>query len=221
MSTTQQRIQTSVGTPRLTRAKDQTFKKELRRVIRYVLHSPLALLGVVLVVLTLLITIFAPWISPHDPYAVNLNLTLTPPNATYWLGTDEAGRDLLSRIFSGAQTSVTTGVAVIVITLLFGSAVGMREVFENVLNWQTVEMEGIYHRRHPALPFIEALAAAVEITSTNPARLLRESERGALRTGNRADAILASIEGEPGAYRVAVHRAWLAGVPVGPGADGG
>lgn len=105
--------------------------------------------------------------------------------------------------------------------VLFGSAVGMREVFENILNWQTVEMEGIYHRRHPALPFIEALAAAVEITSTNPARLLRESERGTLRTGNRADAILASIEGEPGAYRVTVHRVWLAGLLVEPAAAGG
>src|SRR5215211_856951 len=124
MSTTQQQIQASVGVPRLARAKDAPFKKELRRVIRYVLHSPLALLGVVLVVLTLFITIFAPWIAPHDPYAVNLNLTLTPPNADFRLGTDEAGRDLLSRIFVGAQTSVTTGVIVIVITLLFGSAVG-------------------------------------------------------------------------------------------------
>jgi peptide/nickel transport system permease protein len=124
MSTTQQHLQTSVGTPRLARAKDQTFKKELRRVTRYVLRSPLALLGVVLVVVTLLVTIFAPWISPHDPYAVDLNLTLTPPNASFWLGTDEAGRDLLSRILAGAQTSVTTGVIVIVITLLFGSAVG-------------------------------------------------------------------------------------------------
>jgi len=98
--------------------------------------------------------------------------------------------------------------------VLFGSAVGMREVFENTLNWLTVEMEGIYHRVHPALPFAEALAAAVEITSANPARLLRETGRGALRTGNRADAILASIEGDPGAYRVAVKKVWLAGVPV-------
>jgi len=98
---------------------------------------------------------------------------------------------------------------------LFGSAAGMREVFENTLSWLSVEMEGTWRRRHPALPFIEALRAASSICSANPARLLGEGDRGRLAAGSRADAILARISGEPGAYRVEVRSAWIGGMPAG------
>lgn len=124
MSVTQQHAQTVVGSSALAQVKSYTVKTELGRIYQYMIGRPLALLGVLLVVLTLFITIFAPWISPHAPYAINLNAKLTPPNATYWLGTDEAGRDLLSRIFYGARLSVTTGIFVIFITFIFGSTVG-------------------------------------------------------------------------------------------------
>jgi len=97
------------------------------------------------------------------------------------------------------------------VAMLFGSAVGMREVFENLLNWLSVEMEGIHTRRHAALPFDEALRAASALTSGNPARLLGEAERGHLRPGERADAVLARIRGGPGEYGVEVRDVWVGG----------
>ncbi len=99
---------------------------------------------------------------------------------------------------------------------LFGSAVGMREVFQNALNWLSREMEGTWHRRHEALPFTEALRAAAAISSANPARLLGESGRGSLAAGSRADAVLARVEGEAGEYRVEVEMAWVGGEPFFP-----
>jgi N-acetylglucosamine-6-phosphate deacetylase len=95
--------------------------------------------------------------------------------------------------------------------MLFGSAMGMREIFENLLNWLSVEMEWIHTRRHAALPFEEALRAACALTSGNPARLLGEAERGHLRPGARADAVLARIRGGPGEYRVEVRGVWVSG----------
>ncbi len=102
---------------------------------------------------------------------------------------------------------------------LFGSAAGMRAVFENILSWLSREMAGIYHRRHRALSLVDALRAAVDLTSANPARVLGESGRGRLAVNSRADAILASIDGVPGEYRVKVDAVWLAGEAVSNSAD--
>jgi peptide/nickel transport system permease protein len=124
MATTQQQIQAQVGLPTLAESKGHAVTKEVRRIGHYLRSSPLACIGVGLVTLTFVITIFAPWLAPHDPYAVDLKLKLTAPNGTFWLGTDEAGRDLLSRIVYGARLSVTTGLFVIVLSLLVGSTLG-------------------------------------------------------------------------------------------------
>jgi hypothetical protein len=100
--------------------------------------------------------------------------------------------------------------------MLFRSAVGMREVFENALNWLSQEMEGIWRRSHPALPFPEALRDAVALTSGNPARLLGEQDRGRLVAGARADALLAVIDGPPGGYQVELKTVWVGGEVIAP-----
>ena len=55
-----------------------------------------------LTALLVLTAILAPWISPHDPLAINLPARLAPPDARHWLGTDHLGRDILSRLMAGA-----------------------------------------------------------------------------------------------------------------------
>ncbi|MBI4606035.1 MAG: hypothetical protein HY721_29060 [Planctomycetes bacterium] len=87
---------------------------------------------------------------------------------------------------------------------LFGSAVHMRDVFENALNLLTREMAGVYTRRHPALPLEEALAAASALCSRNAASLLGLADRGEIAAGRRGDVVLAGISGGPGAYAVEV-----------------
>jgi N-acetylglucosamine-6-phosphate deacetylase len=92
---------------------------------------------------------------------------------------------------------------------LFGSVAGMREVFENIVNLLSREMEGVYYRSHPALDLAGAVEAACRLTSTNPAALLGLTDRGVLAAGKRGDALLVELQGSPGAYRVRLHGTWL------------
>ncbi len=64
-------------------------------------HNPLAATGAVLVIVFVTFALFAPWIAPQDPAAINLPARLDPPSRAHWFGTDELGRDILSRIVYG------------------------------------------------------------------------------------------------------------------------
>lgn len=75
--------------------------------------SPLTLVGGVIIVLILLLMVLSPWITPHDPNAINLSARLLPPSAAHWFGTDEVGRDLFSRVLVGSQQSVVAGLVVV------------------------------------------------------------------------------------------------------------
>ena len=75
--------------------------------------------------------IFAPWVAPHDPNAIDIINRLNPPawqtggSTQYLLGTDELGRDILSRIIWGARTSITIGLAVVAFSVVVGTATGL------------------------------------------------------------------------------------------------
>ena len=73
----------------------------------------------------LLITIFAKYICPYDPYAQDLSQAMQPPSATHLMGTDTYGRDMLSRVLIGAQTSISSTFALIAIITVFGTIVGI------------------------------------------------------------------------------------------------
>ena len=87
-------------------------------------HNPLAATGVVLVSIFVLFAIFAPWIAPQDPAAINLPTRLEPPSAAHWLGSDELGRDILSRIIYGARISMLVGSCVVLTSLALGLVIG-------------------------------------------------------------------------------------------------
>ena len=73
----------------------------------------------------LLITIFAKYICPYDPYAQDLSQAMQPPSATHLMGTDTYGRDMLSRVLIGAQTSISSTFALVAIITVFGTIVGI------------------------------------------------------------------------------------------------
>ena len=73
----------------------------------------------------LLITIFAKYICPYDPYAQDLSQAMQPPGATHLMGTDTYGRDMLSRVLIGAQTSISSTFALVAIITVFGTIVGI------------------------------------------------------------------------------------------------
>ncbi|MFJ6321657.1 MULTISPECIES: ABC transporter permease [unclassified Rhizobium] len=85
----------------------------------------MAMAGLAFVLLLVLLTIFAPWISPHDPYRVALNEQLLPASTTYWLGTDNFGRDVLTRILYGARISLVVGIVPSLISLIIGTVLGI------------------------------------------------------------------------------------------------
>src|ERR1700689_4273830 len=87
-------------------------------------HNPLAAVGVVLVAVFVFAAIFAPWIAPQDPAHIDLPNRLEPPSAHHLGGTDELGRDILSRLIWGARISMFVGSSVVAGSLLLGLIVG-------------------------------------------------------------------------------------------------
>ncbi|MER3455722.1 MAG: hypothetical protein C4303_04665 [candidate division GAL15 bacterium] len=69
--------------------------------------------------------LLAPWLAPYDPYASDLENSLKPPSARHWLGTDELGRDLLSRIVYGARLSMVIGTIAVAIGVAVGVPLGL------------------------------------------------------------------------------------------------
>ncbi len=98
-----------------------TLAISLPRVAR---HNPLAAVGVVLVSIFAFSAIFAPWIAPQDPAHIDLPTRLQSPSAEHWCGTDELGRDILSRLIWGARISLFVGSSVEECSLLLGLIIG-------------------------------------------------------------------------------------------------
>lgn len=86
--------------------------------------QPLAALGLLLIGTFLLAGVFAPWISPSNPSAIDLSHRLAAPSAMHWLGADELGRDILSRLIYGARLSLTVAFSVVACSLMLGTAIG-------------------------------------------------------------------------------------------------
>ena len=93
----------------------------LRRLAR---HNPLAATGVVLVILFVITALFAPWIAPQDPAHIALPTRLSPPSSAHWCGTDEVGRDILSRLIYGSRISMLVGSSVVAASLALGLIIG-------------------------------------------------------------------------------------------------
>ena len=87
-------------------------------------HNPLAAIGVVLVIIFLFCALFAPWVAPQDPAHIDLPSRLQRPSAFHWCGTDELGRDMLSRLIYGARISMFVGSSVVLGSLSLGLLIG-------------------------------------------------------------------------------------------------
>src|SRR5579863_8418672 len=100
---------------------DISFRRRLAGNAR---HNPLAAIGVVLVVIFAIFALFAPWIAPQDPASIHLPARLDPPTPAHWFGTDELGRDILSRVVYGARISMLVGSCVVLTSLVVGLIIG-------------------------------------------------------------------------------------------------
>jgi len=91
---------------------------------RAVRHHPLAVAGLVLVVMFVTFALFASWIAPYDPFSIDLPSRLSPPSSAHWCGSDELGRDICSRLIYGSRISMLVGGSVVVASLSLGLIVG-------------------------------------------------------------------------------------------------
>ncbi|HOE80052.1 MAG TPA: ABC transporter permease [Smithellaceae bacterium] len=86
--------------------------------------NKLALAGSAIVAALFIVSVFAPWISPYDPGAIDLKHVLAPPSAEHWFGTDQLGRDVLSRMIWGARISLKVGFVATGLAILIGMLLG-------------------------------------------------------------------------------------------------
>lgn len=82
------------------------------------------LAGIMILSFLTFIALFAAWLSPHDPEAINLDLRLTPPNSEYPFGTDHLGRCVLSRVLFASRISLLIGISVVTLSLFAGIVIG-------------------------------------------------------------------------------------------------
>src|SRR5260370_36407068 len=109
-----------------------------QRIVGDFVADPVAVFGLLLLTIIMLIAIFAPLISPQDPYDLaQLDVmdsrlppgSPSPTGGTFWLGTDDKGRDMLSAIFYGLRISLMVGVISTVCALIIGLAMGLTAAY--------------------------------------------------------------------------------------------
>ncbi|MEY4863869.1 MAG: dipeptide transporter [Pseudomonadota bacterium] len=96
-----------------------------RLALRSLVRRPSAIFGFTVLALVALLAVFAPWIAPYDPLATSWALVRKAPSAAHWFGTDEVGRDLLSRVIWGGRASLSAGVIAVAIAVGVGVPIGM------------------------------------------------------------------------------------------------
>lgn len=130
----------------------------LRRAFDALRRSPAAIIGLVIVLLVVLVAITAPLIAPAPPDA-QLAQALLRPGQGFWLGTDEFGRDELSRLFYGARVSLYVGVLAVVIAVALGATSGLVAGFYGGL------VDNLLMRLMDILFSLPAIVLAIAITA--------------------------------------------------------
>lgn len=128
--------------------------------------NPLAVLGLLIVLLLVLVAAFAPWLAPQSPVAQDLAQRLQPPSAEHWFGTDELGRDIYSRVVWGSRLTllIVALVAVIVgpLGLLVGTVAGYAGGWLDTVLMRVTDIFLAFPRLILALAFVAALGPGIE-----------------------------------------------------------
>jgi peptide/nickel transport system permease protein len=177
-------------------------------------RNPLAVAGLAIVVVMLIAALLAPWLATHDPGAQNLANRLKPPSAEHWLGTDELGRDVWSRLLFGGQITLGMVVSVVILVAPFGLVIGCIAgyaggVWDRLL-MRVTDVFLAFPRLILALAFVAAMKPGVEsaviaiaLTAWPPYARLARAETLTVR---RSDYIAAvRLTGASGARIVLRH----------------
>jgi peptide/nickel transport system permease protein len=121
----------SNAVPKWQEAKERTH---WQMVLRRVLRNRAAMVGGLVVLLLVLVATFAPQLAPHDPLIQDVPHRFQSPSGAHWLGTDELGRDILSRIIVGSRISLLSSIIAVSISLTVGVAIGLVSGFYSKLD---------------------------------------------------------------------------------------
>jgi peptide/nickel transport system permease protein len=116
---------TDITLPALSASTALELESPARRALRRLFRRKGAVAGLVVITIFVVLAAFAPWIMPYDPIATSWTLVRKPPSALHWFGTDDLGRDILSRVIYGARASLTAGAIAVGIALLIGVPFGL------------------------------------------------------------------------------------------------
>jgi peptide/nickel transport system permease protein len=103
----------------------QQVESPARRALRRLAHRKGAMIALAVILVLVALAILAPYISPYDPAKQSWSLVRKPPSWANWFGTDEVGRDILTRILYGARASLSAGVISVAIAIVVGVPVGL------------------------------------------------------------------------------------------------
>ena len=157
---------------------DKTLRSSRRTLpawVRRLRQSPVGIIGAVIVVTVVVVAITAPLIAPHDPTRLQLGRRLLPPfwlpgaNPAHFLGTDQLGRDVLSRLIWGSRVSVIVGVSAVALSALIGVTLGLVSGFFG--GW----VDGLISRAidsFMAIPFIVLALAVVSVLGASLPNLI-------------------------------------------------
>jgi peptide/nickel transport system permease protein len=96
-----------------------------RLALRRFLHRPVAVAGLIVIVVFVAVAVFAPLLAPYDPIATSWTAIRKAPSLAHWMGTDENGRDVLSRVIFGSRASLMAGVVSVLIAGAIGVPTGL------------------------------------------------------------------------------------------------
>ena len=100
-------------------------KRKTLELIKALAKNKMSLIGGSIILIYVILAILAPLIAPYDPYEIKLLEKLQPPSVHHWMGTDDKGRDVFSRILYGSQLSLTVGFVSVFIGAFFGIILGI------------------------------------------------------------------------------------------------
>ena len=97
----------------------------LDTLVRLVRTKPLGLVGAIIILLLIVMAVFAPWLAHYPPAAIHPRYKLLGPSHTWWMGTDNLGRDIFSRVVYGARVSLKVGFIAVFVSIVLATAIGV------------------------------------------------------------------------------------------------
>ncbi len=161
----------------------------------------LAVVGMLIILGLIVLAVFAPWLAPHSPYVGDLaKARLLPPDAVHWLGTDDQGRDILSRLIYGSRLTLQVVVLVAIIAaplgLLVGTVAGYAGGWVDAVLMRITDIFLAFPKLVLALAFVAALGPgignaiiAIAITSWPPYARIARAETLTVRNSDYISAV--------------------------------